>query len=167
MCLSIYILSLSFTFKCSTLMTEKWKIRYCRDVEGVKFSHCPDPNGSTNERESNFVNVVGIHWHSLRITRSRIDNAIICALPCHCEFRATAKRCEFVSLSPQNIGISCRIETQIRCDNYCKLTFVQESVNFVQNTLSIGKHNFVHNLHVSFLVEEILKYLLIAFINVF
>jgi len=93
-------------------MNGRWKIHYSTDVEGVKFSHCRDSNGSANGRESNFVNVVDIHWHSLRITRSRIDNAIICALPSRVPW--TAEWHEFISLSPRNIGIPCR-----NCNTYC------------------------------------------------
>lgn len=47
---------LSSNFKYPILTTGEWKIRYRPDVEGVKFSHCRDPNGSVNGRESNFVN---------------------------------------------------------------------------------------------------------------
>lgn len=98
-------------FKCPILMAGKWKIRYRPDAEGVKFSHCRDPNGSANGRESNFVNAVGIHRHSSRITHRRIDNAIICALPSRVP-RAAARR-EFISLSWRYIGDPCRIATHV------------------------------------------------------
>lgn len=58
---SIYTVSSRSAFKCLILMSGRWKIHYSTDVEGVKFSHCRDSNGSANGRESNFVNVMDIY----------------------------------------------------------------------------------------------------------